>query len=69
MAHVGDGSCCHLGGWIGLVHETVAAISIREESLGSCWNHEPDASQQQQRAASLVQHGIEGLMLVLGTAK
>ena len=69
MAHLSNGMLSHL--WISSWHNVIAWIvpGNWEESLGSSGNDKANAGQQQQRATRLVQHGVESLMLVLGSTQ
>ena len=62
MAHVGNSTICHF-------RQNVVFPVDWEEPLGSCGNDQPNASQQQQRTTRLVEHGVEGLVLVFGPAQ
>lgn len=62
MTHVGYPTLCD--------HWCILMFGVLlEEALGSSGDDEPNAGKQQQGAASLVQHGVEGLVLVLGAPK
>lgn len=64
MAHVGNAMGCDLGdAWL-----LVIAI-CREEDAGSCGDDKANACQQQQGATGFVEHGVELLVLVLGTSQ
>ncbi len=63
MAHVGNSMLCHFR--LGCRHNVIPPIDW-EEPLGSCGDDQPNASQQQQRTTCLVEHGVEGLVLVFG---
>ena len=56
---------------VGSWDNVIARIIPRdgEESLGSSGDDKPNAGQQQQGATRLVQHGVEGLVLVLGSTQ
>ena len=65
MAHVGNAMRGDPGsGWL-----LAISRSIGEEDVGSCGDDQTNACQQQQGAACLVEHGVERLMLVLGTSQ
>ena len=65
MAHVGNGVLSHF--WVG-GRDYVITISWKEP-LRSSGDEQPNAGQQQQGTASLVEHCIEVLMLVFGPAQ
>lgn len=65
MAHVCNPTRGDPGnGWL-----LAVSSSVGEEDVGSCGDDQTNACQQQQGAACLVEHGVELLMLVLGTAQ
>lgn len=66
MAHVGNSTLCHFR--LGCRLDAVSPV-VWEEPLGSCRDDQPNASQQQQRTTCLVEHGVEGLVLVFGPAQ
>ena len=64
MTHVGYSMFCHFR-----VGHIIISMIHWEEFLGSCWDNQPNAGQQEQGTTRLVEHGVEGLVLVFGTSQ
>lgn len=66
MTHVGYSMFCHfrMGGRLDIISRI-----HWEKLLGSCWDNQPYAGQQEQGTTRLVEHCVEGLVLVFGTSQ
>lgn len=66
MTHVGYSIFCHFR--MGSRLDIISRIHW-EKLLGSCWDNQPNAGQQEQGTTRLVEHCVKGLVLVFGTSQ